>query len=144
MSKWRKDELRSIAKTDNLHISPFRDDGKSYGTRTWIWSVVVDSDLYVRAYNGKNSRWYQAALRQNLRRNSSRPQKMIPRSIIFARPKCKRLDASCVSHHWERGREFEHRIHRLHALLLFMRWRGLSIIDCRRKALREERTTQVN
>jgi hypothetical protein len=24
----------------------------------------VDGDLYVRAYNGKNSRWYQAALEQ--------------------------------------------------------------------------------
>jgi hypothetical protein len=30
----------------------------------WIWSVAVDGALYVRAYNGKNSRWYQAALRQ--------------------------------------------------------------------------------
>jgi len=26
--------------------------------------VVVDDALYVRAYNGKSSRWYQAALRQ--------------------------------------------------------------------------------
>ena len=24
----------------------------------------MDDDLYVRAYNGKNSRWYKAALRQ--------------------------------------------------------------------------------
>ncbi len=43
---------------------PFRDDGKTYGTPTWIWSVVVDDGVYVRAHNGKNSRWYQAALRQ--------------------------------------------------------------------------------
>src|SRR3954452_24486554 len=64
MSRWAKDELDRIAATDDLHISPFRDDGKTYGTPTWIWSVVVDGDLYVRAYNGKNSRWYQAALRQ--------------------------------------------------------------------------------
>src|SRR5438309_1396898 len=35
-----------------------------YGTPTWIWSVVVDGALYVRAYNGQNSRWYQAALQQ--------------------------------------------------------------------------------
>lgn len=61
---WPKDELRKIAETDNLHISPFREDGKTYGTPTWIWSVAVDVALYVRAYNGKNSRWYQAALRQ--------------------------------------------------------------------------------
>lgn len=64
MSRWAKDELGKIAATDDLHISPFRDDGKTYGTPTWIWSVVVDSALYVRAYNGQNSRWYQAALRQ--------------------------------------------------------------------------------
>ena len=31
---------------------------------TWIWSVAVDGDLYVRAYNGQNSRWYRAAARQ--------------------------------------------------------------------------------
>ena len=28
------------------------------------WSVTVDADLYVRAYNGTRSRWYQAAMRQ--------------------------------------------------------------------------------
>jgi hypothetical protein len=64
MSEWLNDELRRIAATDDLHISPFREDGKTYGTPTWIWSVVVDDALYVRAYNGRNSRWYQAAMRQ--------------------------------------------------------------------------------
>lgn len=64
MSKWSKEELRKIADTDDLHISPFRNDGKTYGTPTWIWSVVVDDALYVRAYNGQKSRWYQAALQQ--------------------------------------------------------------------------------
>src|SRR6516162_7885311 len=64
MSNWSKDELRKIAETDDLHIAPFREDGKTYGTSTWIWSVVVDDELYVRAYNGQDSSWYQAALRQ--------------------------------------------------------------------------------
>jgi len=64
MTAWPKNELRKIADTDDLHISPFRDDGKTYGTPTWIWSVVVDDGLYVRPYNGKNSRWYRAAVRQ--------------------------------------------------------------------------------
>jgi hypothetical protein len=64
MNTWAKDELRKIAETDDLHISPFREDGKTYGTPTWIWSVVVDDALYVRAYNGKKSRWYEAAMRQ--------------------------------------------------------------------------------
>lgn len=61
---WPKDRLRRIAETDDLHISPFREDGKTYGTPTWIWSVVVDDALYVRAYNGKSSRWYRAAIGQ--------------------------------------------------------------------------------
>lgn len=64
MNTWSKEELRRIAETDDLHISPFRDDGKTYGTPTWIWSVAVDDALYVRAYNGQNSRWYKAAMRQ--------------------------------------------------------------------------------
>ncbi len=64
MTTWPKDELRRIAEADDLHISPFREDGKTYGTPTWIWSVAVDDALYVRAYNGRDSRWHQAALRQ--------------------------------------------------------------------------------
>jgi len=64
MSSWAKDELRKIAVADDLHISPFREDGKTYGTPTWIWSVVVDDALFVRAYNGQNSSWYKAAMQQ--------------------------------------------------------------------------------
>lgn len=63
-SDWPRHELVEIAQADDLHISPFREDGKTYGTPTWIWSVRVDDHLYVRAYNGTKSRWYQAALRQ--------------------------------------------------------------------------------
>ncbi|WP_027532655.1 DUF2255 family protein [Bradyrhizobium sp. WSM3983] len=61
---WSNDELRKIAATDDLHIAPFRPDGKTYGTPTWIWSVVVEDSLYVRAYNGRQSSWYRAALSQ--------------------------------------------------------------------------------
>jgi hypothetical protein len=64
MGAWSRDELRKIAGTDDLHISPFREDGRTYGTPTWIWSVVVDDGLYVRGYNGQKSSWYQAAVRQ--------------------------------------------------------------------------------
>jgi hypothetical protein len=61
---WSKDELRKIAESDDLHISPFREDGVTCGTPTWIWSVATDGALYVRAYNGQNSSWYRAAVRQ--------------------------------------------------------------------------------
>lgn len=57
-------ELKQIDEADDLKIAPFREDGKTYGTPTWIWEVVVDGDLYVRAYNGINSRWYKSALQQ--------------------------------------------------------------------------------
>jgi hypothetical protein len=64
MSAWLHDELRKVVLADDLHISPFRDDGVTYGTPTWIWCVAVDEALYVRAYHGQKSRWYQAAMRQ--------------------------------------------------------------------------------
>ena len=64
MSAWAENDLRKISEADDLHISPLRDDGKTYGTPTWIWNVAVDGELYVRAYSGKNSRWYKAALKQ--------------------------------------------------------------------------------
>jgi hypothetical protein len=62
---WSQDELRTIAESDGLHIAPYRDSGATtYGKPTWIWSVAIDGELFVRAYNGQNSRWYRAALRQ--------------------------------------------------------------------------------
>ena len=61
---WDKNQLDRIVQADDLHIAPFRDDGKTPGTPTWIWCVQVDGDLYVRGYNGKASRWYQAAVKQ--------------------------------------------------------------------------------
>src|SRR3954453_21732234 len=53
---WAPNELQKIAASDDLHISPLRDDGATYGTPTWIWSVVVDGELYARAYNGQATR----------------------------------------------------------------------------------------
>ena len=64
MSTWPIDQLRKIAAGDDLHISLLREDGKTYGTPTWIWSVGVDDALYVRAYNGQDSSWYKAAMQQ--------------------------------------------------------------------------------
>jgi hypothetical protein len=64
MPGWSKEDLRKIAESDDLHISPLREDRVTYGTPTWIWSVALDNALYVRAYHGPNSRWYQAAMRQ--------------------------------------------------------------------------------
>ncbi len=45
-----------------LHEGIPRPSTPSYGG--WIWSVVVDGDLYVRAYKGQRSRWYRSAIEQ--------------------------------------------------------------------------------
>lgn len=64
MTTWQQDDLHTIVEADDLHIAPFRDDGVTCGTPTWIWCVLVDDALYVRGYNGTGSRWYQAAVTQ--------------------------------------------------------------------------------
>ncbi|MFK3834832.1 DUF2255 family protein [Microbacterium sp. NPDC087868] len=59
---WDENTLDRIVQADDLKIAPLRADRKTYGTPTWIWAVAVGNDLYVRAYNGIRSRWYQAAI----------------------------------------------------------------------------------
>jgi hypothetical protein len=41
MAEWPQEDLARIAASDDLHVAPFRDDGVTYGTPTWIWSVAV-------------------------------------------------------------------------------------------------------
>jgi hypothetical protein len=71
MAAWPKDALRRIAETDDPHVARFREDGTTYGTPTWIWSVVVDDAPYVRNYHRTRSRWYGAAMRQRAGRISA-------------------------------------------------------------------------
>jgi len=80
MEGWSKEELKRLAETDDLHVAPYREDGVTYGTPTWVWSVVVDDGLYVRAYHGRRSRWYQAALRQKAGRITAAG---MTREVIF-------------------------------------------------------------
>lgn len=83
MTAWPKEELRKIAESDDLHISPFREDGVTYGTPTWIWSVAVGDALYVRAYNGTDSRWFHAAMAQKAGRISAAG---MTREVFFELP----------------------------------------------------------
>jgi hypothetical protein len=59
-----KEEIALISEKDDFHIAPFREDGVTTGTPTWIWSVSVDNQLFVRAYSGTRSSWYRAAMKQ--------------------------------------------------------------------------------
>jgi len=71
MSAWTPEQIDAIRSTDEFHISPYRDDAATPGTSTRIWSVVVDGDVYVRAYNGTSSRWHRSALKQGAGRFSA-------------------------------------------------------------------------
>ncbi|MBY6006268.1 DUF2255 family protein [Salipiger bermudensis] len=61
---WSNSELERIAVADDFRIAPLREDGRTTGTPTFIWSVVVEGALYVRAYSGTGSSWFRAALQQ--------------------------------------------------------------------------------
>lgn len=64
MTQWTAEQLQAIEDNEALYVSPFREDGVTYGTPTETWALVVDGNVYVRAANGVDSRWYQAALAQ--------------------------------------------------------------------------------
>ena len=64
MSSWSRTQLRAITENTDLYVAPFREDGTTYGTPTQTWALVVDGDVYVRAANGQQSKWYQAAISQ--------------------------------------------------------------------------------
>ena len=61
---WSSQQLEAISDSNDFHVAPFRDDGETYGTLTYIWSVVVGEAVYIRAYGGTSSSWYQAAISQ--------------------------------------------------------------------------------
>ena len=61
MTSWNDNNLRAIAETKDLFVYPFREDGTTYGAPTRVWPLVVAGDVYVRAANGQQSSWYQAA-----------------------------------------------------------------------------------
>lgn len=64
MNQWTTDQLHAIEENQDLFVAPFREDGTTYGTPTQTWALVVNGKVYVRAANGQDSRWYQAAISQ--------------------------------------------------------------------------------
>src|SRR5262245_18235177 len=63
-SAWRANELQLITQADDFQVAPYRDNHVTIGTPNWTWSVAVDGELYVRAFNGTRSSWYQSAVRE--------------------------------------------------------------------------------
>lgn len=83
MTSWSPERLDEITRTDDFHVSPYREDGVTPGTPVWIWAVVVDDGVYIRAYNGRKSTWYQAAVREGagIIRAAGRPQEVTFRPV---------------------------------------------------------------
>lgn len=90
MTEWDQEELQRIAESDDLHIAPFREDGRTTGTPTWIWSVVVDGRLYVRPYSGAASRWFRSAMTQGAGRIQAAG---MTKDVVFTRAGADVLDA---------------------------------------------------
>src|SRR6478609_1086669 len=68
MASGSPQEVARIAGTDDFHVAPYHPDGKTTGTLTWIWSVVVDGRVFVRAWSGTRGRWYRSAIAQKVGR----------------------------------------------------------------------------
>ena len=57
MTGWTPDELTALAGADSLRLSA----GHEPGPEVELGMVLVSDELYVRAYRGPQSRWFQAA-----------------------------------------------------------------------------------
>jgi len=64
MSTWTPQQLRAIETSSDVFLAPLREDGTTYRAFTQTWGLVVDGEFYVRAANGPDSKWYQAAISQ--------------------------------------------------------------------------------
>lgn len=80
---WNSEVLTRIDAADDLKIAPYHPDMNTTGTPTWIWEVKVDNRLFVRAYSGTRSKWYQAALSQQAGKILAIGQEF---DVLFAKP----------------------------------------------------------
>lgn len=88
MSKGYNDSVIDAA--DDLKIAPYHPDMNTTGTPTWIWEVKVDNRLFVRAYSGIRSKWYQAALSQQAGKILAIGQEF---DVLFAKPSDPELES---------------------------------------------------
>lgn len=82
--------LTRIDAADDLKIAPYHPDMNTTGTPTWIWEVKVDNRLFVRAYSGIRSKWYQAALSQQAGKILAIGQEF---DVLFAKPSDPELES---------------------------------------------------
>ncbi|QQD71103.1 DUF2255 family protein [Klebsiella quasipneumoniae] len=73
-----------------MKIAPYHPDMNTTGTPTWIWEVKVENRLFVRAYSGTRSKWYQAALSQQAGKILAIGQEF---DVLFAKPSDPELES---------------------------------------------------
>ena len=62
-SQWSAKLLKSLSNVQTIQVAPNYADQNKFNPQT-VWFVRVGNDLYVRAYRGTASRWYQAAVKR--------------------------------------------------------------------------------
>lgn len=87
---WNPELLAKINAADDLKIAPYHPGMNTTGTPTWIWEVKVDNRLFVRAYSGTSSKWYQAALSQQAGKILAIGQEFV---VLFAKPSDPELES---------------------------------------------------
>lgn len=60
MSTWTPEQIETIAREEDFHLSADRPEGEPKWVR--IWGVTVGDRAYVRSFNGTAGKWYNSAL----------------------------------------------------------------------------------
>ncbi len=64
MTAWATSDLRRVGDAEELDLASLRADG-TLSNYTTMWVVRVEDDLYVRAYKGRESKWFRGVLRNH-------------------------------------------------------------------------------
>ncbi|NLR10353.1 MULTISPECIES: DUF2255 family protein [Lactobacillaceae] len=62
--QWSQEQLATFASAATLTIEPYNADLTTFEEVSPIWEVVVDGRVYSRGWNGRQTKWYQAAVTQ--------------------------------------------------------------------------------
>lgn len=87
-SQWSAKLLESLSNAETIRVAPAYADGSKLNPQT-VWFVRVGNNIYVRAYRGTASKWYQAAVKQgtgkvffNHHAYAARFQPVNPKSLV--------------------------------------------------------------
>lgn len=64
--QWSNEQLTLFKSVPTLTMEPYNPDFKTFEEVSPIWEVVVAGRVYSRGWNGKKTKWYQAAVNQRI------------------------------------------------------------------------------